>query len=104
MSAVHGASCWPLASTPQGTPTKPPRLCDTTVLDESYEMVQTYGVASDRAAHDTEPHGGDEHEALLGRDASARKPKQEGHATIHSSVGNLANTIIGSGEFSCTWK
>ncbi|KIP03412.1 hypothetical protein PHLGIDRAFT_26130 [Phlebiopsis gigantea 11061_1 CR5-6] len=58
-------------------------------------MVQTYGAASSREAHDT--HGGDEHEALLGGDATARRQKREGHATIHSSVGNLANTIIGSG-------
>lgn len=64
---------------------------------QAYEMVQTYGAAAtDRG--DAEPRVSvDEHEALLGEDATVREPK-EGRATIHSSVGNLANTIIGSGE------
>ena len=61
-------------------------------------MVQTYGIARGQGA-ETESHAADEHEALLGRDATARQVKKEGHATIHSCIGNLANTIIGSGEF-----
>ena len=39
-----------------------------------------------------------ESDALLGVDASARRTKRDGHATLTSSVGNLANTIIGSGQ------
>ena len=62
-------------------------------------MVQTYGVANEHeeAAPDANLSG--EGDALLGSDASARKPKTEGHATLQSCVGNLANTIIGSGEY-----
>jgi hypothetical protein len=66
-------------------------------------MVQTYGVAPD---NDNEPMptnyiGATEGEssALLGGDASIkRKDKADGHASIISSVSNLSNTIIGSGE------
>jgi hypothetical protein len=66
-------------------------------------MVQTYGVASDSHQADAEPQVvGDEHEALLGGDGTARVQKKEGDGTLHSSVGNLANTIIGSGEFEST--
>lgn len=65
---------------------------------QAYEMVQTYGATTtDRG--DAEPRVSvDEHEALLGDDATTRKSKEDGRATLHSSVGNLANTIIGSGE------
>ena len=68
-------------------------------LSESYEMAQkTYGVAPDREV-DVEVHSAySNHEsaALLGDDATP-KPLAEGAATLQSSVGNLANTIIGSG-------
>ena len=69
-------------------------------------MVQAYG-ATPAVAEDLEPdmqasntEGLSEGDALLGAEASVRKPKREGHATLSSSVGNLANTIIGSGAFS----
>ncbi|KAH8103989.1 transmembrane amino acid transporter protein-domain-containing protein [Cristinia sonorae] len=64
-------------------------------------MVQTYGVASESpTTADPIVHAGvapGEGDALLGSDATPRKPLREGHATLQSSVGNLANTIIGSG-------
>ena len=69
-------------------------------------MVQTYG-ATPAVAEDREPdlqpsnsEGLSEGDALLGAEASVRKPKRDGHATLSSSVGNLANTIIGSGALS----
>ncbi|KAI0825680.1 vacuolar amino acid transporter 5 [Irpex lacteus] len=61
-------------------------------------MVQSYGVANDH--EEAAPEGNvpaSESDALLGAEAGARKPKAEGHATLQSCVGNLANTIIGSG-------
>lgn len=71
-------------------------------------MVQTYGVASpndstataaDVYEHPT-THVATEDDALLGGDSSVKRvAKREGHATLTSSVGNLANTIIGSGEY-----
>ncbi|KAI0091649.1 vacuolar amino acid transporter 5 [Irpex rosettiformis] len=61
-------------------------------------MVQTYGVANEHDEPGTAgAHISGESDALLGADASAKKLKAEGHATIHSCVGNLANTIVGSG-------
>ncbi|KAH8116496.1 transmembrane amino acid transporter protein-domain-containing protein [Phellopilus nigrolimitatus] len=64
-------------------------------------MVQTYGVANDRdGAFDVhaDTHVG-ESSALLGADATlkAAKASSDGSAGITGSVGNLANTIIGSG-------
>ena len=41
-------------------------------------------------------HREDEGSALLGAAATPKK-EQEGHAGLTSSIGNLANTIIGSG-------
>lgn len=35
--------------------------------------------------------------ALLGQHATPKKPLRDGQAGLTSSVGNLANTIIGSG-------
>lgn len=72
--------------------------------------VPTYGVAS--ATDESRPHGIDtepathgssgESDALLGeRSQEPLIKKREGHATIQSSVGNLANTIIGSGASIC---
>ncbi|PCH36218.1 vacuolar amino acid transporter 5 [Wolfiporia cocos MD-104 SS10] len=64
-------------------------------------MVQTYGAAPAEEREDLPPTGGiagtGEGDALLGAEASARRSKRDGHATLSSSVGNLANTIIGSG-------
>lgn len=62
-------------------------------------MVQTYGVANENGL-EADTLATRESDALLGADASSRQPKTEGHATLQSSVGNLANTIIGSGECS----
>lgn len=66
-------------------------------------MVQAYGAAdgrSDRDAHPPDdPRTSREEDALLGADATARRPKKDGHASLTSSTSNLANTIIGSGEW-----
>ncbi|KAI0306057.1 vacuolar amino acid transporter 5 [Multifurca ochricompacta] len=68
-------------------------------------MVQTYhAVPVSAEPNDVDDGRADEHEgsALLGDRASttglaASDTHKEGHATLTSSVGNLANTIIGSG-------
>lgn len=74
------------------------------VTREYYEMpVATYGVAPDREgdgseARDEEHRG--ENSALLGEDAvPTGLSKPDGHAALPGSIGNLANTIIGSGTF-----
>ncbi|CCL98599.1 uncharacterized protein FIBRA_00601 [Fibroporia radiculosa] len=59
-------------------------------------MVQTYGVAPTNERENVGLDTG-ESDALLGAEASTSRPKRDGHASIVSSVGNLANTIIGSG-------
>jgi len=61
-------------------------------------MVRTYGAAANHDEVDHPVGGENESSALLGGESGARvKHKQDGHATLSSSVGNLANTIIGSG-------
>ncbi|KAG2011780.1 vacuolar amino acid transporter 5, variant 4 [Coprinopsis cinerea AmutBmut pab1-1] len=66
-------------------------------------MVATYGVAPpDNSGDPSFREGHDESRALLGGDGSASgsravKEKKDGHATLTSCIGNLANTIIGSG-------
>ncbi|KAI0766633.1 transmembrane amino acid transporter protein-domain-containing protein [Trametes elegans] len=71
-------------------------------------MVQLYGAAQGHSGQehddnggavgvDVEPRASGEQDALLGGEASARKPKRDGHATLSSCISNLANTIIGSG-------
>jgi len=63
-------------------------------------MATTYGTAAPaRASADMEPRettAAGEGDALLGEDATV-KQLRDGHASLSSSVGNLANTIIGSG-------
>ncbi|KAI0924501.1 hypothetical protein AcW2_005375 [Taiwanofungus camphoratus] len=60
-------------------------------------MVQAYGIAP-AEEHEGQPRlDAGESDALLGANASIRRPERDGHATMSSSVGNLANTIIGSG-------
>ncbi|THH05401.1 hypothetical protein EW145_g4823 [Phellinidium pouzarii] len=65
--------------------------------------VQTYGVAEDREDRDdgtqTETVHSGESSALLGVDAIQKRTptKPDGAAGLTGSVGNLANTIIGSG-------
>lgn len=64
-------------------------------------MVQAYGAAERRSDRDLH-HADDlrtsrEEDALLGAEATARRSKREGHASLTSSTSNLANTIIGSG-------
>lgn len=83
---------------------------DSTILSDSeeehYEMVQAYHAVPVSVEHDDADDGrGIEHEgsALLGSRASSlgivrNNVQKEGHATLTSSVGNLTNTIIGSGE------
>ena len=66
---------------------------------DNYEMVQTYGVARPDPS-DPNSAGGDESSALLG--GAVSRPKREGNAGLVSSVSNLANTIIGSGELAHT--
>ena len=69
-------------------------------------MVQTYGIAKDDdGLRNQDAAGGSRHSeetsALLGPDATARgvATKADGPAGLTSSVGNLANTIIGSGMY-----
>lgn len=66
-------------------------------------MTQKYGTAPVSAIDDpTSPQEAGESSALLGgdRDTTIKRPigKREGKASMVSSVSNLANTIIGSGE------
>lgn len=71
---------------------------------EEYEMVQTYGIAPDSGAEPAQAGSTGETNALLGenRDSTTNRDvrKREGHASLGSCISNLANTIIGSGEFS----
>ncbi|KAL4250211.1 amino acid/polyamine transporter 2 family protein [Abortiporus biennis] len=65
-------------------------------------MVQSYGTTHSTPGPSSRPiesvqRTSGEHEALLGDDASVKKSLRDGHATLQSSIGNLANTIIGSG-------
>ncbi|RPD64134.1 vacuolar amino acid transporter 5 [Lentinus tigrinus ALCF2SS1-7] len=64
-------------------------------------MVQFYGAAEGHEDRDPQtaddPRSSREDDALLGADATARKPERQGHASLVSSTSNLANTIIGSG-------
>ena len=65
-------------------------------------MVQPYGVA-DYSGIDVEARDETANEvtSLLGGASTGKKTtKREGHATIVSCIGNLANTIIGSGKCS----
>lgn len=66
-------------------------------------MAQKYGTAPVSATDEpTSPHDAGESSALLGgdRDTAIKRVtvKREGKASMVSSVSNLANTIIGSGE------
>lgn len=70
-------------------------------------MLQSYHAmpASPVVHEDADDERGFENEgsALLGSSSSRisltkREEQKEGHASLTSSVGNLANTIIGSGE------
>lgn len=79
------------------------------VAHEYYEMpVATYGVAPDREGdrsevRDEEQRG--ENSALLGEDAvPTGLSKPDGHAALPGSIGNLANTIIGSGKSPITLR
>jgi hypothetical protein len=66
----------------------------------SYEMVQLYGT-TDYSGVDVEARDdtASEDTSLLGAASVGKKrTKREGHATIASCIGNLANTIVGSGE------
>lgn len=66
----------------------------------SYEMVQPYG-ATEYSCVDVEARDdtASEDTSLLGAASIGKKrTKREGHATIVSGIGNLANTIVGSGE------
>lgn len=63
-------------------------------------MVQPYG-ATDNSGVDIEARDdtAGEDTSLLGAATTGKKvTRREGHATIVSGVGNLANTIVGSGE------
>lgn len=81
-------------------------LSDSDSEEEHYEMVQAYHAVPVTVEHEDADNGpGIEHEgsALLGSTASSSriaksKAQKDGHATLTSSIGNLANTILGSGE------
>jgi hypothetical protein len=63
-------------------------------------MVQPYG-ATDYGGADVEARDNtaSEDTSLLGSGSTGKNPiKLRGHATVISSIGNLTNTIIGSGE------
>jgi hypothetical protein len=63
-------------------------------------MVQPYG-ATNHSGADVEVRDDTtgEETSLLGATATGQKvTKREGHATVVSGIGNLANTIVGSGE------
>jgi len=63
-------------------------------------MIQPYGATNHsgvdvEARYDTTG----EETSLLGASATGQEvKKREGHATMVSGIGNLANTIVGSGE------
>ena len=64
-------------------------------------MVQPYG-ATDYSDADVESRDGtaSEDTSLLGVSSAGKKTAgREGHATIASGIGNLSNTIVGSGEY-----
>lgn len=67
---------------------------------DSYEMVQPYG-STNHSGVDVEARDdtAGEETSLLGTASTGRKvTKREGHATMVSGIGNLVNTIVGSGE------
>lgn len=64
---------------------------------DSYEMVQKYGAVHTTTADATA--GDSESSALLAVDATSSVRQKEGHASMLSSVSNLTNTIMGSGEY-----
>lgn len=63
---------------------------------DSYEMALKYGAVLTTAADATV--GDSESSALLAGEAAPSVRQKEGHASMLSSVSNLSNTIIGSGE------
>jgi hypothetical protein len=70
-------------------------------------MVQSYGTGGSTYGVDVEPSSNGvagEDSSLLGRDTARKRKVKEGHATLVSGIGNLANTIVGSGEslFDCS--
>jgi hypothetical protein len=80
-------------STPAASPTS-----ESLDLDlDSYEMVQKYGAVFTTAADATV--GDSESSALLAGDAVPSVRQREGRASMLSSVSNLTNTIMGSGEY-----
>lgn len=63
-------------------------------------MVLQYG-ATNHSGVDIEARddtAGEETPLLGTTPASQKVAKREGHATVVSGIGNLANTIVGSGE------
>lgn len=60
-------------------------------------MVQKYGAVHTTTADATA--GDSESSALLAVDATSSVRQKEGHASMLSSVSNLTNTIMGSGEY-----
>lgn len=76
-----------------------------------YEMVQTYGIAEDNDGARGQEEivdftQGGETSALLGSGSTAQgiSTKPDGPASLTSSVGNLANTIIGSGVLTVNYS
>jgi hypothetical protein len=97
----------PPCRTPQGLQRAVPHstISSFSEEDEHYEMAQAYHSVPLSIEHEVVEDGREtEHEgsALLGSRASGiglvkSETQREGHATLTSCVGNLANTIIGSG-------
>lgn len=63
-------------------------------------MTQNYGASYGVETEPRSEAGAGEESTLLGTESvGKRKVKADGHATLGSGVGNLANTIVGSGEY-----
>jgi hypothetical protein len=63
-------------------------------------MPHTYGVVPTASTPEHDEREAGDRAPLLGRNATAKKDDGEGTAGIPSGIGNLANTIIGSGMLS----
>jgi hypothetical protein len=66
-------------------------------------MAQTYGVAHAGSAEPRAPttRGSAEDDSLLLQQDMVKPDGAEGHASLSGCVGNLTNTIIGSGACFC---
>lgn len=66
-------------------------------------MAQHYGASYGVDGEPRDEAGASEETSLLGSESVGKIVKADGHATLASGVGNLANTIVGSGAFFVTF-